>query len=117
MKEKVTLRPLSKRVIVEVEKENPHRRKQTASGIIIPESNLTHALINKEQEGIVEGGEQRIKYGVVQEVAIDCNLNVCKGDQIVFDNFASLPVALGIEELRIIPETAILYILDIEHAS
>ena len=113
MSEKVTLRPMSRRVIVEVEDSNPHRKEKTDSGIIIPDAKLITNIFDKEQEGIVAGGEQRIKYGVVQEVAVDCVQNIKKGDQVVIDDFAALPVAMGIPSLRLIPESAILYILDV----
>jgi co-chaperonin GroES (HSP10) len=113
MSEKITLRPMSRRVIVEVEDSNPHRKQKTDSGIIIPDSKIITNLYDKEENGIVDGGEQRIKYAVVQAVAVDCIQNIKVGDQVVVDAFAGLPVAMGIPSLILIPESAILYIIDV----
>lgn len=113
MSEKITLRPMSRRVIVEVEDSNPHRKQKTDSGIIIPNSSLVLNMHDKEQSGTVEGGEQRIKYAIVQAVAVDCVQNIKIGDQVVIDAFAGLPVAMGIPSLLLVPESAILYIIDV----
>jgi len=108
--EKITLMPLFKRVIVETEEVNPHRKQTTDSGLIIPDNKIITSLVDKEQEGIVDGGEQRIKYAVVQAVADDC-IKVKVGDKVVIDDFAAMPVAMGIPSLRILNEGAILYII------
>lgn len=104
---------MSKRVIVEVEDDNPHRKQKTDSGIFIPSQQLILNSVDKEADGIVEGGEQRIRFATVQEVAVDCVMNIKKGDQVVVDSFAGLPVAMGMPSLIIIPESAILYVIDV----
>jgi len=113
MSEKITLRPMSRKVIVEVEDSNPYRKQKTDSGIIIPDSKIITNLYDKEENGIVEGGEQRIKYAVVQAVAADVTLDIKVGDRVVIDSFSSLPVAMGMPSLLLIPDVAILYIIDV----
>jgi co-chaperonin GroES (HSP10) len=118
--EKITLIPLFKRVIVEVEEVNPHRTKTTTYNdlnLIVPDTKLISNLHDdnwKEQEGIVDGGNLRIKFGIVQAVAEDCT-KVKVGDQVVIDDFAALPVSMGIPNLRLVPEGAVLYIIHVEN--
>ena len=106
----ITLIPLFKRVIVETDEVNPHRKEKTDSGIIIPDNSIITSTIDKESNGIVTDAVQRIKFAIVQAVAEDC-VKVKVGDQVVIDDFAALPVALGIPNLRLVPEGAILYII------
>ena len=108
MEEKIKLEPLFSRVIVEYFSQNPHRKQQTKSGILLPPTGLS--LIDKESEGIVAGGEQRITYGIVREVASDCKyLKV--GDEVIFDLFQGMPLAIDETSLKVIPETAVLSII------
>jgi len=113
MSEKITLRPMFRKVIVEVEDTNPHRKQKTASGIIIPDTSIIRNTVDKEGDGIVDGGEQRIKYGVIQALAVDCRDDIKVGDKVVIDSFAGTPVAMGIPNLIIIPDIAIYYIIDV----
>jgi len=102
---KVRLVPLFARIIVEFEDENPHRQKMTKSGILIPSEKIQ--LLDKEANGIVEGGEQRIKYGVVVEAAEDCKY-VKEGDEVICDYFQGMPLVMGLNDLKLLPETAVL---------
>ena len=68
-KVKVRLEPMFKRILVELENENPYRKQKTDSGLILPSPNMIHGLVNKEQEGYVDGGERRVVFGVIVEVS------------------------------------------------
>lgn len=111
MNGKVRLEPLFKRVIVEFEDENPHRQKMTKGGIIIPSQDMADILTNRESEGIVDGGEKRVKYGIVVEVSSDCVSGVAVGDEVICDSFQGMPVAMGMDSIRVLPETGIIQIL------
>ena len=108
METKIKLEPLFARVIVEYYNQNPHRKQQTKSGIFLPPTGLS--LIDKEQDGIVAGGEQRIAYGIIREVANDCK-HLKAGDEVIFDLFQGMPLAIDETQLKLIPETAVLSII------
>lgn len=108
METKIKLEPLFKRVIVEYYEENPHRPTVTPGGILIPSETFADTILNREAEGIVEGGDKRVSYGIIREVAIDCVTSIKVGDEVIFDLFQGMPLAMNISRLRVIPETAII---------
>lgn len=111
METKITLEPLFKRVIVEYFEENPHRQKITAGGILIPSQSFGDIITNREKEAIVDGGDKRIAYGIIREIAVDCVTSLKVGDEVIFDLFQGMPLALAMSALKVIPETAVIAVI------
>lgn len=110
MKEKVLLKPMFKRILVETENLNPHRKQKTDSGLILPDNEIIRLSVDKEADAIVDGGSQRIKYGIIRAVADDCEY-AKEGMEVIIDSFAGLPTAMGFPNLFIFPEGQIQLII------
>jgi co-chaperonin GroES (HSP10) len=101
---KVVLKPMFKRILVELVDVNPHRKTKTDSGLILPDNNIIRLSMDKEANAIVDGGEQRIWYGVVAAVADDC-IYAKEGMEVLVDKFAGFTTAMGFPNLYVLPET------------
>ena len=111
METKIKSEPLFKRVIVEYYEENPHRPKITPGGIYIPSETFGDVIMNREKEAIVDGGDKRVSYAIIRELAPDCVTGLKVGDEVIFDLFQGMPLAMAISNLRVIPETAIIAVI------
>lgn len=109
--EKVRLEPMFKRIIVEFEQTNPYRKRKTDSQIWLPNEKELQSFVDKEENGLVAGGEQRVRYGVVVEVSQDCVSGIQVGDEVIADSFAGMTPIMGITDLLVLPETSVIQII------